>query len=124
MAAEIVAPSRIRRKLREVQRVCEGGSNVVPTTIADIIELAREVIEITLKNATFSSLQTDSEAKLVGVWAAGSTMRSLVTAAKGQVETLKRQLSDALVALDKPTDESPKTQADIEAKNDCYQHVV
>lgn len=49
----------IRGELRELQRICEVGSEAVATTIFDVIELAREGMEMKRKNPTMSSLKID-----------------------------------------------------------------
>lgn len=49
------------------------------TTIADVIKLAREGVELKGKNATMPSGQTDLEAELEKVRAASRTMRSQIT---------------------------------------------
>lgn len=45
VTAEEVAITGIRGKLGEVQRVCKEGGEAVPTTIIDVINLAREGIK-------------------------------------------------------------------------------
>lgn len=60
-----VASSVLRNKLQEVQRVCVDGGKAVPTIVVEVIEYAREGIEMNRKNATLSDRNTDTEAKLV-----------------------------------------------------------
>lgn len=86
MTAEKVAISRIRRKLRKVQRVGEDGGESVPTTTVGLIELARESIETKRKNATMCSRQKDLEVKLVDIRAAKRAMRGLITAAENWIK--------------------------------------
>lgn len=51
VTAEEAATSGIRNKLREVQRVCDDSGEAVPTTIVEVVELAREGINAKRKNA-------------------------------------------------------------------------
>lgn len=71
-----MATSGIRCKLREVQRVGEDESEAVPTTTVDVIELARDGVEMNPKYATMSSRQTDLEANLEDIRAAGCNIHS------------------------------------------------
>lgn len=57
------------------------------------------------KNETKSNQNTGIKVKLLEIQAAGRTMRSKTTAAKDWIETLKTQLSDARMALEKLTEE-------------------
>lgn len=49
VTAKEVGSSILRAKLQEVQRVCENGGEVVPTTVVELAELAREGVEAKLK---------------------------------------------------------------------------
>lgn len=70
------------------------------TKIVSVIELARESIKAKRKNATTTSRQTDLEAELGKIQAAGCTMRSKNTAAEDRIETLETQLFNARVVLE------------------------
>lgn len=81
-------------------------ARAVSTTTVNAIELATNGIEMKCKNPTVSSRQTDLEAELVKIRVARRTMRSQITAAESWINTLKAQLTDARMALDKLTSES------------------
>lgn len=51
--AEEVATSHIRSKLREVRRFCDEVGGAVPTTIVNVIKLAREDVETKRKKRRF-----------------------------------------------------------------------
>lgn len=51
VTAEEVAMFGIHGKLREVQRVCEDGSEAVSTAIVGVVDLAREGVETKRENA-------------------------------------------------------------------------
>lgn len=84
-----MATSGICGKLRELQRICEDGGELVPTTIVDVTDLSREGVEVKRKNATVPRQLTNLDAELVEVRAAGRTIRSQVTAAEDWIRTLK-----------------------------------
>lgn len=54
VSAKEVASSGMRGKLQEVQCVCENSGEAVPTTIVEVVELARVGVEAKRKNATLS----------------------------------------------------------------------
>lgn len=89
MIAEEVATPGIRGKLREVQHVSEEGGDVVFRTILDVIDLARDGIEIDGKNATLSNRTTDMETKLVVRLTSGRTMPGQITDAEEYIKALE-----------------------------------
>lgn len=116
VTAEKVATSGISGKLREVLHVCENEGEALPTTIVDVIKLAHEGIEMKRKNTTMPSQQTDTGTELLDIRADGRTMNSQITAAEELAIALKTLLADAQMALDKPTDESARTEANLRAE--------
>lgn len=90
----------------------------MPTTIADVVSLARESIELKRKNATIFSRQRDIEAELEEIRAAVRAMRSQITAVENWIKTLKPLLSDGRVALETLRDESARTTAGFRAEMD------
>lgn len=96
-------------KLREVQRVRGEGGEAMPTKIVDVIEHARDGIEMKRKNATLFSRQTNLKAKLVEMRATWRTMRDRITATEARVKTLKGQLTDAQSAFEKLADDLSRT---------------
>lgn len=113
LTAEELTTSSLHEKLRGVQGVCEGGGDTVHATIVDVIQLACEGSEIGRKNAAMFSRQTDLEAELVEVWAAERTMPGQITAAGDWIKTLKTQLFNARVALEKLVEKSARSKADL-----------
>lgn len=109
--AEKVDTSGIPGKLQEVQHVCEGVGDAVPTTIVNVAELARMCIEIKRKNTTMYSRQTYLEAGLAEIRSSGRTMRSHIKTVEGRIKTLKTSLSNARVAIAKLTNESARFEA-------------
>lgn len=79
--------------------------------------MAREGIKMKGQNVTVSSRQTDLEAKLLEIRAAGRTMRSQISAVEGRIKDLEVMLTDARMALEKLTDKSARTKADLRAEN-------
>lgn len=116
LAAEEVAASDVCGKLREGQCISENGGDAVPTTLVDVVELVREGIETNRKNTTLSSRQTDLEAKLVEIRAAGHTMRAQNTAGHGRIKAPETQLTNALFALERLPDESFWTEAELRSR--------
>lgn len=46
-------------KMKGIQRICEDGSNAVVTSVVEVIDLSREVVETNSDNAKFDgSLQS------------------------------------------------------------------
>lgn len=94
------ASSGVRCKLGEVLRVCEDGDGDVPTTFAEVIELACESIEVKRNSAILSDWNLDKEVALVDVRATASTMCSQHEAAELQVAAHKTQLVDTKLELE------------------------
>lgn len=46
-------------KFRVVQRICQVGGDAVPTTVVEVVELAREGAEAKRKNETLSEQNTN-----------------------------------------------------------------
>lgn len=107
--------SSIRGKLREVQRVYEDAGNAVSTTIVKVNELALEGIGAKRKIATMFSRQKDLESKLVEMRAARRMMSCQISAAEEQEKYLKAQLLETELELEKLTDDSSRTEAELQA---------
>lgn len=116
VTAKEVTTSGICGELGEVQRICEDGDEAVPTTIVIVIKLVREGIKVERKIATMPSQQTDLECELVETRAAERTIRRHCSTAIERVTTLKAQLFNAQMALEKLAIESSKTGADLRAE--------
>lgn len=106
MSAEQVTMSRNRGKLRESQRICKDGGEASPSTMVDVIELAREDVEAKHTDATRTSRHTDLETDLVKVLAARETLSVRMAAAEGRVDLLQTCLVEVSLTLEKETDES------------------
>lgn len=86
VTANEVTTSGIRGKLREVQRVCEDGSAAIPTTIVELIELARENVKIIPKILTSFHRKRGKNDKFMKARVDESTMH-------GQLEAAGRQIT-------------------------------
>lgn len=75
------------------------------TAFVDVIKPAHEGIEVKRKIATMPSRQTGLEAELVDIRAAKRTMPRQTKAAKDSIKALKAQLTAALMAFERLTDE-------------------
>lgn len=85
----------------------------MPTTVVDVIELARDGIEAKRKNATMLSRQTDIEAKLVEITTSRCTMSGQTSAAEKRVKWLKLLLVETQLSPEKQTNESVRMAAEL-----------
>lgn len=88
----------------------------VPTMVAEVIALARDVIEAKRTNATLSYQNTDMDAELVEARTFSSTMRKELAVAERRIAALKTRLGKAQSALEKLTGESSSTEAGLHAQ--------
>lgn len=54
-----VAASSVRGKMKDIQHICKGGGEVVPTSVVEVIDLFRDVVETKCNNAKLMDRNND-----------------------------------------------------------------
>lgn len=86
--------------LKEMQRHCEDGSDIVFTMVVEVVELTRKDIDMSCKILAVFNLQPELEVELVETRAAGRTTSIQARAAKYRIKVLSTHLANAQLALD------------------------
>lgn len=108
-----VATYGIRRKLQELQRICENGGDALPTKIVEVIKPAFEGVEANPKNVAPSNQNTDMKSKFVELCAVGSTTCEELAEAERRTTALKTQLDKFRLVLERLGGESSRMEAGL-----------
>lgn len=101
VSVDEAAAAGARGKLRELQRICKNGGEAVPTTVVEVIELARDVVGTKRDCAAWVRTHSGILEELDSSQAAERLGRKDRETSNAQLTTLRARLVVVLASLEK-----------------------
>lgn len=93
--ADELAASGVREKLSEIQHVCKDGSKAIPTSVLELFNRSREVVETKQDNAKLPDCTDDLIIELYKSRASEHLARDRIQKAEGLVKTLEQHVKES-----------------------------
>lgn len=111
ISVDEVAGSGLRGKLREVQRICEEGGEVVPATVVDVVNLARKVVETKRENVAFVEDRTKALAKVEELQGTVCSLQKELDTTNTRVNALETRLAQSTESVSRIQSEELQVKA-------------